>query len=294
MAEREFAEETDDRRGSWGPLRVRHVRWAKMPSHAGASHVDHGLHYLVGGRTRLAHGTTLEAAAGSVLVMPAGMPHRPLEGHAMESWLLGFCAACFDLDESQTLMKVFARVRSGALPIVEIPDARRDRLKTLFVELAEECGRAGPESPELVSSLVRLILGEIYRAMPMNETLEPTGSLVGDALETIQRRCLEPISLEHVAAAVHRTPAHVADAVKKATGHTVGAWINAGRIAEASMRLIHTDDSLQEIAAQVGWNDVTHFIRQFRKARGTTPAAWRRENRRHHRETASARARPKP
>ena len=85
-----------------------------------------------------------------------------------------------------------------------------------------------------------------------------------------------------VAVAVHRTPAHVAATVKDATGYSVGAWISAGRVAEAASRLVHTDDSLDDIAHHVGWRDKTHFIRQFRNAYGATPAAWRREQRTRH------------
>ena len=108
------------------------------------------------------------------------------------------------------------------------------------------------------------------------------GTLASDALEVIQRRALEPISLKDVAAALCRTPAHVADVVKAQTGHTVGQWLTEARVAEAAARLVHTDDTLLDIAEQVGWKDKTHFIRTFRKAYGITPAAYRRANRRHH------------
>jgi len=108
------------------------------------------------------------------------------------------------------------------------------------------------------------------------------GSLVADALEFIQKHCLSAMSLKDVAANVHRTPAHVATTVKKVTGYSVGEWIRSGRVAEAAARLVHTDDSLDEIASHVGWQDKTHFIRQFRKSHGTTPAAWRRQHRAKH------------
>jgi AraC family transcriptional regulator, arabinose operon regulatory protein len=31
------------------------------------------------------------------------------------------------------------------------------------------------------------------------------------------------------------------------------------------------------IVEELGWNDTTHFIRQFKKAYGDTPAAWRKK-----------------
>ena len=74
----------------------------------------------------------------------------------------------------------------------------------------------------------------------------------------------------------------MASVVKKETGYSVGAWIAAGRVAEAAGRLAHTDDDLDAITERVGWRDKTHLIRQFKKAYGVTPAAWRRAHRQRH------------
>ena len=99
--------------------------------------------------------------------------------------------------------------------------------------------------------------------------------VAGDALRYIERHCFEPISLSDVAAALHRSPGHVTTALKRATGKTVGAWIMAGRLAEARNRLLHSDEMIDVIAERVGYGDVTHFIRLFRREHGITPAAWR-------------------
>lgn len=262
-----------------GGVFVVHERIDRLHPHAEVSHTEYGLTYLVDGWFRMEHGTQIKAEAGSITVVPAGAPHRPIDGRDMEYWLVGFCAICVQFDESQLLMSPFRRVRQGALPIVVIPRSRRRRMLQLFSELRDECGRAAPESPELVRSLLLLLLGEVRRAMPGADVAGVESSLVPDALEFIQQRCLDPISLRDVASAVHRTPAHVAATVKKSTGYSVGEWINSGRVGEAANRLIHTDDSLVEVANSVGWQDKTHFIRQFRKAYGATPAAWRKQHR---------------
>ncbi len=263
-------------------LFVLHHTHDQLHAHDETSHTEHGLTYLADGWFRMVHGRPITVEAGCVTVVPAGVPHRPLEGRNAEFWLVGFCATCMRLDETQLLMSPFRRVRQGALPVVPIEPARRARLLGLLQDLEEECQRGAPDSPELARSLLLLVLGEVRRAMAGEQVSATRGTLVSDALEFIQRRCLEPISLRDVAAAVHRTPAHVTATVKKQTGYSVGAWITSGRVAEAARRLAHTDDSLDDITEHVGWQDKTHLIRQFRKAYGITPAAWRRERRRGH------------
>jgi AraC-like DNA-binding protein len=263
---------------------VLNERQARLHAHGEVSHTEHGLTYLVEGHIEMEHGVPVTARGGSVVIMPAGVPHRPLGGRDLEVWMVGFCASCVGLDESQLLMSPFRRVRLGAMPVVPVASSRRRRLVRLYRELREEIERAAPDSQELARSLLQLLLGEVRRAMPGIEAEAPVGSLVSDALEVIQRRCFEPISLRDVAKAVHRSPTHVAATVKKATGYSVGEWITAGRVSEAAARLAHTDETVDEIAVRVGWQDTTHFIRQFRKAHGVTPAAWRREHRASHRD----------
>ncbi len=265
-----------------GGVFVLHEHLDVLHAHGETSHTDHGLTLLLNGWFRMEHGLPIRAEADTVTVVPAGVPHRPLDGRDMEYWMVGFCASCVGLDETQLLMSPFRQVRQGATPVVTVSAKRRRRLIRLFRDLRDELDRAAPESAELGRSLLLLILGEVRRAMPGGEASAASGTLVGAALEHIQRHCLEPISLKDVAAAVYRTPAHVAAAVKKATGYSVGQWISAGRVAEAAARLAHTDESLDAIANHVGWQDKTHFIRQFRRAYGVTPAAWRRQQRAHH------------
>ena len=200
----------------------------------------------------------------------------------MHYWLLAFCPACLGLDESQPLMRPFWRVRHGALPVLPVAASRRRHVVQTMRALQDELARQVPESPALVQSHVALLLGEACRALPGASADAPAGSLTGDALAFIQRHGLDPISLRDVAKAVYRTPAHVANVVKRETGYSVGEWIAAGRVAEAASRLVHTEESLEDVASHVGWRDKTHFIRQFKKAYGVTPAAWRRAQRAGH------------
>ncbi len=261
-----------------GPAFVKHTKSARLPAHPVTSHTDHRLCFVVEGSLRMVHGSPIEVQAGSVMIVPAGTPHEPLGGTSIESWIVAFCAGCYQLDEGQILLSPFRKVRLGALPIVHIPMGRRSRVLRVCRDLQEECERSTPESADLIRCLLLIYLGEVHQAMGGEPVAEGAGSLATEALKFIREHCLTAISLKDVAAHVHRTPAHVATTVKNATGHSVGEWIRSGRVAEAAARLVHTGDSLDEITDHVGWQDKTHFIRQFRRTYGTTPAAWRRQH----------------
>ena len=264
------------------PISVLHETADRLDPHPESSHTDHSLTYVVDGWLQMENRGRIRVSAGTVTAVPPGIPHQLLGGRGVDLWLVTFCAPCLQLDESHPLMSAFRYVRQGAFPTMDVARSRRGHVVRLFTELQDELQLQKPESPEIKRSLLVLLLGEVRRASPSAETAVHEGSLVSSVLEFVQQHALEPISLKDVAASVHRSPTYVASEVKASTGHTVGEWIVAGRIAEAAARLAHTDDTIDQIVGHVGWNDKTHFIRQFRKARGITPAAWRREHRRNH------------
>jgi AraC-like DNA-binding protein len=217
--------------------------------------------------------------AGDALLVPAGEPHRLIEAQNPEQWGLGFCPVCFIADGAADLLEPFERVRAGAAAVSAIPVERHAHMETLFRELHREIELPGPASQAVQKSLVTLILAEVARASFAGPTEAATGSPVADALRFIERRCLEPISLEDVAKAAQRSPAHLTTLVRRATGRSVKEWIIAGRLSEARRRLSHTAERVDIIAERVGYADVTHFIRLFRRAYGATPAAWRAQSR---------------
>jgi len=52
-------------------------------------------------------------------------------------------------------------------------------------------------------------------------------------------------------------------------------------LSQACAQLLHTSLPVSQLAEQLGWSDTTHFIRQFKKHMGLTPAAWRKTHKSH-------------
>lgn len=253
------------------------------PSCPPAIHEHAACAYFTRGRAVFEQRERFEVRAGDVVLVPAGEAHRtqPLDDAAW--WGIGFCAPCLAPTELARLLDPFERARAGASAVVRIPEARRAQMAHLCAELAREAGAQGPAQAhgELVTrSLFALVLAEIARAAGTAPASDVQPDLVREALRYIELRCLEPISLREVAAAVGRSPSYLTATVKRATGRSVVEWIIAGRLSEARNRLLHTDEMVEIIAERVGYADATHFIRLFRRTHGVTPAAWRAAQRR--------------
>ncbi|MBD2385485.1 helix-turn-helix domain-containing protein [Cylindrospermum sp. FACHB-282] len=86
----------------------------------------------------------------------------------------------------------------------------------------------------------------------------------------------QPITLSEVAQEVAYNPAYLTNLVRRQTGKTLQGWIIERRMAAARSLLLLTSDRVEDIAAQIGYQNVVHFFRQFRQHHGTTPQAWRK------------------
>lgn len=86
------------------------------------------------------------------------------------------------------------------------------------------------------------------------------------------------ITLSNVADAVGYSAAYLTTTVAKRTGETVNGWIVKRRMAAARPLLTDTDQTIEQIATALGYQNACHFSRQFRQHHGVSPKNWRNQN----------------
>ncbi len=99
---------------------------------------------------------------------------------------------------------------------------------------------------------------------------------VSQALDFITENFAKPISLDQVAQKVGLSTYRLAHLVKAHTGKTLLQIILHTRIQTARQLLENTGKSCTDIAYEVGFNDQSYFIKQFKRLVGITPARFRR------------------
>jgi len=83
------------------------------------------------------------------------------------------------------------------------------------------------------------------------------------------------LSAGDLASLAQVSPAQLRRLFKTETGQSPLQYLREVRLQEAELLLRTTSLSVKEITARVGIADVSHFVRDFRKARGITPTAYR-------------------
>jgi YesN/AraC family two-component response regulator len=84
------------------------------------------------------------------------------------------------------------------------------------------------------------------------------------------------ITLCDVAEAVGYSSAYLTHTVAKITGETVNNWIVKRRMDAARSLLQDTNQTIEQIALALGYQNTCHFSRQFRQYHGIPPQSWRR------------------
>lgn len=110
------------------------------------------------------------------------------------------------------------------------------------------------------------------------ESIFPTLPQLQDVFDYIEAHYHQGITLSNVAEAVGYSPAYLTHRVAKQTGDTVNGWIVRRRMAAARPLLMDTSQSIEQIAAILGYQTTSHFSRQFSQHHGVSPKNWRKQH----------------
>ena len=126
---------------------------------------------------------------------------------------------------------------------------------------------------ELAGAAVK-VAGRTRREVPAAATRDPTR--VARVLHQLESRVGEPHALADLARAAGLSPYHFLRTFKRVTGITPHQWLLRARLRVAAQRLVATRDPVTEVALDVGFEDLSNFIRSFRAEFGMSPRRYRR------------------
>jgi AraC-like DNA-binding protein len=176
-----------------------------------------------------------------------------------------------EMDGFEVLDHLRADARTRQVPVLILSG----RMLTFDdVERIERHARVTVQSKGILSQ------GEIavalHRALFDSDVLPPhTGALVKRAVAYFQQNYARPLSRQDVAGAIGVSERYLSRVFRRELGLTPWEYLNRYRIAQAKEILRSTSDSITAISLRVGFNDLSHFGRAFRKVTGLSPSAFR-------------------
>ena len=93
-------------------------------------------------------------------------------------------------------------------------------------------------------------------------------------VEFIEKNYASPLTLSQLSESVSMSPKYFCRFFSEMTHQTPMDYLNRQRIEQACYELSTTGDSITDIAYRNGFNDLSYFIRTFKKYKGTTPGKY--------------------
>ncbi|BBW28425.1 helix-turn-helix domain-containing protein [Enterobacter bugandensis] len=135
--------------------------------------------------------------------------------------------------------------------------------------------------PPMSSESIAGLLISLFAMLPDDRTGAP-GSSTGIASQVmfwLDEHYQEKFRLDALATELGRSRSYVSRKFHAETGEKIHHYLNTLRLRKACECLLHSDASVREIAARVGFSDVTWFISAFKKGIGETPLQYRKNHR---------------
>lgn len=207
-------------------------------------------------------GKPFSVVANEALVLVAGREHGGLADYTRD---LSFYWLHFRTSE--------ATETEFSVPQHSTP--RRPNLLMEWMHRYLDDQLSGTATPTTAGLLVQMLLAELAAAPRAAGNGDPAAHLVGRAETWIGHHYQDPISTSDIAQALDCNPDYLGRVFRRIIGSSIVSSIHERRLAEAKRRLIETTAEVEAIAHAVGFNDVVHFRRLFRRHNGCTPGAFR-------------------
>lgn len=181
---------------------------------------------------------------------------------------------------------------SSLTAVVEMLAMHAPRLARLRApELAEAAAifgsleREAREQRQGFASMVRLKLTELMLLLGRAGTVEGSGPGTAlrfhpdEAMQYIRERCTDELTLEGIASRYGMNPSYFSRLFHAQTGLPLVEFINRARVQRSCQLLKRSEASIVDIAVSVGYNNLSHFNRVFRRFMGVSPREYRVQSR---------------
>lgn len=152
-------------------------------------------------------------------------------------------------------------------------------IKSLFVRAVDEVAKKD-FSASLLRSILHLILEtceNLYKTENQIVTKGKGHLLVKRFYQLSENLYHQNLTVQQYADMLAVTSTHLTQTIKEITGKTTMEIIRSKQILETKRLLVHTNMSVTEISAYMGFADQSYFTKFFKRETGRTPLAFRAE-----------------
>ena len=223
----------------------------------------------------------------SAILVPPGASRYIEAGGDATLAEVAFCKSVLDPEMlgavADGLHSMLGSARGPAAPepligVTRLSPAAFEEACALFTRLQAEGGQKRPGRETMQKLVLVELLMVVYRCFqsgPGTGNAGPARFNIEEAVGYIRDRYAEELSLPEIALHFGFNPSYFSRLFARQIGMHVFEYLNRVRIQKSCLLLKRSSMSIVEIAFAVGYNNLSHFNRYFRRIMEMSPRAYR-------------------
>ena len=209
---------------------------------------------------------TIPAAHWSELLMAR---KTDLLAQEARSFLLELCQS--DTVERKDLTYFYHELMRVTYAVLDKTDVSAHRLfDSRLSELSTE------DACDSVEVMLRWMDAWLNRYQACMEQIVQSADAVQEACRYIRDHLADDLTRDHLAATVYISPDYLSHVFREKTGQSLTAYILQQRVQRAKELLLTSSHSVRDIALMCGFQNISYFAKQFRRATGKAPQTYRK------------------
>ncbi len=200
--------------------------------------------------------------------------HRPMNIH--ERYVITFHPAKLRMISGDSLLRIFFDREAGMRNMIALP-YEAERLLSSYIESAFAASeRKDSSSNVVVMAYVICVLDMLVKYYDKDRSdPKAAGGVLHAILDDMEKRYMTSASLSEYASAAGISLSTMERLFKNSLQMTPGQYMNARRI-ECAKHMLRGGSNVTDACFLSGFRDYSHFIADFRKQVGITPAQYRK------------------
>jgi AraC-like DNA-binding protein len=223
----------------------------------------------------------------SALLVPPGASRNVEAGGDAKLASVAFCKSVLDPEllgpDADRVYSLFGSARDPAAPepsigFTRLPPAAFEEASALLtrIEAEDRQRRPGRETMQrLVLVELLVVVSGCFSSAAESRNLGHARFRIEEAVAYIRDRYAEDLSLADIASRFGLNPSYFSRVFTRHTGTHVFEYLNTLRVQKSCVLLKRSSLSILEIAYSVGYNNLSHFNRYFRRIMGMSPREFR-------------------
>jgi AraC family transcriptional activator of pobA len=206
--------------------------------------------------------------------------HLKEESTPVKGYIAGFTEEFLSLEENRMLRR---------LPVIQNPAGAHELvlndddivyIRDVMRKMTNEFNAGGAWQNQMLTSWLQVLviyLSRLYNEQFGEHCITKNYCLLRSFQELIGEHHAHLHDVAAYANLLNITPGYLNDVVKQQSGKTAINHIHNRLVVEAKRKLLHTDQSVKQVADELGFEDAAYFNRFFKRLTDATPIAFRQQ-----------------